>query len=351
MFPLSYPTYTIIIMTSRIILFPTLLLTLISLAGCTQFTYPAPGTSEQEPTANKTPSSPEPTRPDTPDTTPNIEEPMGHDTSWIVETDEALTLITEPHSVIWDAREGAADIALEGAEAVTWQEFSRQDAPYQGLLLDDLDKLDAQIESRGVTSSRQVLVLDDPLAGWGEGGRLVWMLRTLGHEDAHLIMVPAPIKKTIEDAVKARSPQAPPADESFDSKPGDDITATTAEIQDALDAPDTVFIDVREEREYNGATPYGESRGGHLPGAIHIYFKDLLNERGELLPTPQLLEALAKEGVTPEQRIVAYCTGGIRSAWLVVVLKDLGFERVENYAGSMWEWAAQPEESHPLETR
>lgn len=307
------------------------------LTSCTTYTYPAPNSSpvEQEPTLQ------DPITPDDNET--------NYDTSWIVETPRAIELIAEPESVVWDARGGAAEIALEGAQAVSWQEFSREDAPYKGLLLADLEALATRIEDRGVTSSRRVIVLDDPLKGWGEGGRLVWMLRTLGHQDAHLVMTPSAVTARIEQAVTERKLVEPDAGERFEVVPNDEVMATAQEIQSVLDAPDSVFIDTRELREYQGETPYGESRGGHLPGAVHLYFKDLLDEQGALLPKAELLASLATQGITPQKRIVAYCTGGIRSAWLVVVLKDLGFERVENYAGSMWEWSAQDAETHPLE--
>lgn len=324
-----------------------LTVTMMVSTGCTNFTYSAPDPSPQDPATTDTMIDAGTAQPQ--DAGETTDEPRVADDTWILETSEALTLIDDEHSVVWDAREGAAKTALSQAQAVTWQEFSREDAPYKGLLLDDFNLLGARIMARGVTDSRRVIVLDDPLRGWGEGGRLVWMLRTLGHSEAHLVMVPEPLARTIEDAVMARKPSPPGAGEVFSPVPDKTITATAAEIRDALGAPDVVFIDVREQREYEGETPYGEARGGHLPGAVHLYFKALLNEQGGLIEREALMTKLAAQGITPDRRIVAYCTGGIRSAWLVVVLKDLGFERVENYAGSMWEWAAQDAESHPLE--
>jgi len=53
-----------------------------------------------------------------------------------------------------------------------------------------------------------------------------------------------------------------------------------------------VIIDAREDREYTGGTPYGESRGGHVPGAKHVWFKDLISKDGYLLSKEQLAEKL-----------------------------------------------------------
>ena len=67
------------------------------------------------------------------------------------------------------------------------------------------------------------------------------------------------------------------------------------------------------------------------------------------MPKAKLRALLKGRGIVPDQKVVAYCTGGIRSAWVVVVLAHLGYGRVANYAGSMWEWSAEPAEAYPLE--
>jgi thiosulfate/3-mercaptopyruvate sulfurtransferase len=70
---------------------------------------------------------------------------------------------------------------------------------------------------------------------------------------------------------------------------------------------------------------------------------------GKLLPEAKLWKVLKSRGVTPDKQVVAYCTGGVRSAWLVAVLAELGYQNVANYAGSMWEWSAQSADEYPLD--
>ncbi|NER81014.1 MAG: sulfurtransferase, partial [Leptolyngbya sp. SIO1D8] len=109
-----------------------------------------------------------------------------------------------------------------------------------------------------------------------------------------------------------------------------------------------VVIDTREPREFAGKTPYGEQRGGHIPGAVNLYFKDFIGDDGRLLAREDIIAKLQAVGVTSDRQIVVYCTGGIRSGWLTSVLVTLGFQ-VKNYAGSMWEWSAAPAAHYPLE--
>ena len=61
-----------------------------------------------------------------------------------------------------------------------------------------------------------------------------------------------------------------------------------------------------------------------------------------MLPCGVLRNALGERGISPEKRIIVYCACGIRSAFLYVVLKSIGFSNVANYAGSFFEYAADP---------
>jgi len=102
-------------------------------------------------------------------------------------------------------------------------------------------------------------------------------------------------------------------------------------------------------RALAGCVPYGEVRGGHIPGARHLYFKDLVDAEGRVLAGEALAARLGDLGVTKTTKVVAYCTGGIRSGYVTAVLRDAGID-ARNYAGSMWEWAASPAAEYPLET-
>ena len=126
------------------------------------------------------------------------------------------------------------------------------------------------------------------------------------------------------------------------------IRAELQQLVSGANAP--LFIDARSRAEYDGATPYGEARGGHLPGAVHLHYRDLLNTLGGLRDGETIRSRLSALGASPDRPTVAYCTGGVRSAWFVVLLADLGHHSVRNYSGSMWEWAAGPADQYPLES-
>jgi len=267
---------------------------------------------------------------------------------WIVSPSEAAYLI-EQGAVVLDVRDRSAQKRgmIEGAIAVTWQQFSRMDPPYQGHLLVDEGTLAEELRNVGISTHRAVVVVGDPLNGWGEDGRIVWMLRTLGHAQA--VFVDGGHAALIKAGVPAQQPLS-----HSPVTPGDFTIQRTATweinqdaLRSALDSGHLVILDTREPREFEGATPYGEERGGHVPGAIALHYRELLDAEGRLLPREQILGLLRDRQIPPDAVIVSYCTGGVRSAWLTAVLVNLGFQ-AQNYAGSMWEWSAGSPNLYPL---
>ena len=103
---------------------------------------------------------------------------------------------------------------------------------------------------------------------------------------------------------------------------------------------DLVIIDTREEDEYLGATKYGEARGGHIEGAINIPFNLFLEKDGTLKKSISIKKILKSKIITNKNsmKIVTYCTAGIRSAHMQVVLESLGYN-ARNYDASFYRWA------------
>jgi thiosulfate/3-mercaptopyruvate sulfurtransferase len=280
-------------------------------------------------------------------------------TRWIVSAAEAEQLITQGATVL-DVRPAIMQRrgTVVGSVAVTWRQFSEPDFPHQGQLLADPAKLTEQLQWAGVERDRPVVVIGAPPQDWGKAGRIVWMLRNLGHEAAVLVDGGYRALATTDIAVttELRHQATQPGD--FTIQDGrawevqhDELQAWVSEMQAGrLVASPVIILDTRELREFKGETPYGEQRGGHVPGAIHLHYQDLMDGDGKLLPRAEIRQMLAEMGISEEAIVVAYCTGGIRSAWVTAVLADLGWA-ARNYAGSMWEWAAFSEETHPLVRR
>ena len=264
--------------------------------------------------------------------------------AWVASPAEAQALIAGG-ALVLDARSQQLRwwAPVAGAVPVQWHAFTEAEAPRQGRLLADEALLSRQLRELGVRAGVPVVVLGDPVRGWAEDGRVVWMLRALGHR--HAVVVDGGLPALLAAGLPEIAPPSLPGDFTVARRAELEITAE--ELRARMGQPDLVILDAREPREYAGQSPYGESRGGHIPGARSLPHRSLLAEDGTLLPPGELRARLAELGIGPGTEVVAYCTGGVRSGWVTTVLNDLGF-RARNYAGSMWEWAAGDPQSYPL---
>lgn len=278
---------------------------------------------------------------------PEASNPAPTPTPWVVSAKVALEARAKG-ALVLDARARRAFTSrhIKGALHSPWTAFSVKKGSNKGELK-SASSVKVLLEGLGVSNTRPVLVVGDPLNDWGEEGRIVWMLRSLGHPNA--MMVDGGIDAMLKAGAPAQKGRTKPGAKGvFTIKNNASLQADASSVRASMSSAKSVLIDVRERREYEGKTPYGEARGGHVPGAVHLYFKDFLDASGHLLPRTKLKAKLKALGIEPDTQVIAYCTGGIRSAWMVVVLHHLGYPSAKNYAGSMWQWSAMSSELAPL---
>jgi thiosulfate/3-mercaptopyruvate sulfurtransferase len=108
--------------------------------------------------------------------------------------------------------------------------------------------------------------------------------------------------------------------------------------------PDSVLLDVRDLAEFTGErVSAGAARGGRIPGAVHVHFKDALDEAGRLRAAADLRRLYEERGVTADKEIIIYCMRGHRASHTMFVLRELlGYPRVRIYNGSWIEWSNDP---------
>jgi thiosulfate/3-mercaptopyruvate sulfurtransferase len=107
------------------------------------------------------------------------------------------------------------------------------------------------------------------------------------------------------------------------------------------------LIDVRSPGEFKGLVTHmpeypqeGVLRGGHIPGAHSIPWKEAVNPDATFKSALELKKIYQTDlGLKPEDEIIAYCRIGERSShtWFVLTYL-LGFDNVRNYDGSWTEW-------------
>ena len=126
-----------------------------------------------------------------------------------------------------------------------------------------------------------------------------------------------------------------------------------AELQEIHLAEEFQIWDTRRPEEFDGTEETENLRHGHVPGALHMPWTDLLTgediegEPRYVKTAIELKASLEQLGLSRDKTIVTYCQSGIRAAFCIFVLEMLGYTAHRLYDASMGEWCNLPET--PLE--
>jgi thiosulfate/3-mercaptopyruvate sulfurtransferase len=225
-----------------------------------------------------------------------------------------------------------------------WMKFSTRINGVPGQINQDKNFIVEKMRALGIDGQKTIVVYGDPTDKWRTDGRFFWMFEFYGFTRTALLKggfqhwerAGFPIHRGLGTNPKPSSLQV--SDLHFNRG----VLADQQWIAARLGAKDLVLIDNREKHEYQGARPYGSVRGGHIPGAMHIDWREFFKSDGTLKSREELGSLLKSKGIQPRQHIVVYCTGGVRSAMAYFVFRYLGYT-VRNYDGSWWDWSHNPE--------
>jgi thiosulfate/3-mercaptopyruvate sulfurtransferase len=226
----------------------------------------------------------------------------------------------------------------------SWEEFTLKSNGVPGQINQGKEFIIKKLIVLGIEPQKTIVIYGDLSDKWRTDGRFFWMFEFYGFKRVALL------KGGFQNWGKAGFPKErgfgqtpkPSTLKTSDIKFNHGILADQNWIASRLGSQNIVLIDNREKHEFDGATPYGSSRGGHIPGALHIDWREFFTSEGHLKPRATLDSLLKSKGIQTEQEIVVYCTGGVRSAMAYFVFRHLGY-KVRNYDGSWWDWSRNPQ--------
>ena len=196
----------------------------------------------------------------------------------------------------------------------------------------------ARVMSRfGISNDTTVVAYDSE--GGHHGARLWLGLRRYGHDACALME--GGIQKWEREGRPLGTGDVTPPPATFVPRPRDGVVATKGEVLEAVRRGDPWLLDVRRETEYTGQEVRA-ARGGHIPGAVHLLWREALRDDWTLKDPDELEEMYQNAGFGPETSTITYCQAGVRAAFTHLVLTALGHPDVRTYDGSWEEWGNDP---------
>lgn len=265
-----------------------------------------------------------------------------------------LAHIKEPISIL-DVRSAPTfrEGRIPGSQHVDWKRWAQERADVigqwfgkpakSGLVKITDDKFQDELRQLGLSNSKLIVVVGEP-GGWGEDGRIAWILLYWGADNVALLNGGYAAWAALPNMKPETSRIQKPLRGDFVIRLRAERRADLAQVKKAVADKWPEIIDNRSAEEFSGKILVGQTRGGHIPGARSVPVDKLYQASGLYVDKAELTFLLPlDQKVNP----IAYCAGGVRSALFAMLWEAYNGEMVANYDGSMWEWSAQTDT--PLE--
>ena len=222
---------------------------------------------------------------------------------------------------------------IPGSVYVDWtSDITDPDHPVKAQLA-PAQRFAEAMSARGIGNTTDVVIVDH--TGGHFATRLWWALKAHGHDRAAVLDGGFNSWKAGGYPLSAEVPVVPRATFTARARPA--LRAEAEDVRARIDDPDWLIVDARDPGQFSGAVRRG-ARGGHVPTAVNIPAKSLVNDDGTWKRNEELESILKQGGVNGERRVVAYCNGGVTATAILFALDRIGHSEWANYDGSWNEW-------------
>ncbi len=198
--------------------------------------------------------------------------------------------------------------------------------------LPNLKKFVNKLNSIGVDNETIVVAYDD--GSCMVASRFWWLLRFLGHTQVYVL----------EGGMKEWRNGGYPTDmivplfqkKSFLPNIQIHMIAAMKDVKQAIKNKKIQLLDSREYARYTGEIEPIDKKAGHIPRAMHCFWKDGLTEDGKWKSIEEQQKRFAN--LKKKKPIIVYCGSGVSATPNVLALLEAGFYDVKLYVGSFSDW-------------
>jgi len=218
----------------------------------------------------------------------------------LIEVQDLQKKLKEPSLRILDAR-AQADYAkghIPGAVRVDvkgWQALGKKDGGFR-----DANAWAEQVGGLGIKNQSKVAVYG---ANPTDTARVWWTLKYLGVE--HVMIVNGGWSAWTKDNLPVEKTAATAKAVTFEPKFQADRLEEIDSLKKTLKSDKVKVVDARSPGEFTGKVVKGK-KGGHISGAAHLEWKELLAEDGRFKTPEQLRKLFRERGILPSDAVVCY---------------------------------------------
>ena len=166
------------------------------------------------------------------------------------------------------------------------------------------DRFAAFVESLGIGDATEVVAYDNNLSLYA--ARFWWTLRHYGHSQVRVLdggwrawMAGGGTVSFEPAAAVAAAVFTPRVDRS--------VSVGLEEVRDGCGLEGTAIWDTRSAGEYSGEVNRGNKRAGHIAGAVHLDWLELMDrETHRFKAAAELRRLLDDKGIAPDKAVFAY---------------------------------------------
>ena len=240
-----------------------------------------------------------------------------------------------------DARAEYEDAHIPGARFLDLAGLHDPQSALPGKVPDG-ERIARWLGERGIGPQTRIVLYDDSML---RSAARAWVLLDLAGLANIAVLDGGLAKWRAEDrALERGMPATDPVDRPATAVRMTDIRDKAAMLAN-LDSGAEQVVDARDADRFTGNAQdtVHDLPGGHIPGARHLFFRDVLNDDGTFREPDDLRALFDKAGLDLDRPIVTTCGSGITASVLLFALRLVGAPRTALYDGSWSEWGADPD--------